>query len=226
MHVVLEDFYEPLSSADAQQHERGQMWWTCYPYLFTRPRVPRILADGKTREMDLRQFDPGQEQRDEELDTNPGEFLAVTKFKKRPVMILSTAGTPYQDRAWQGGGFFLVAPIRSLRHPVSGEYIAPPEFVWGTMTYQYSSVFYLPRDDQFDIREAVLHLDRMKTLHQSWLFEPRRARLGGDAMICLDEWLRNYIYGIVRVKFNDDLESYRQIVGEDPQIRTGVFGRS
>jgi hypothetical protein len=174
--------------------------------------------------MDLEHFDPRTEQRDEELDTDPGEFWAVTKFKKRPVMILSTAGTPYADRAWRGGGFFLIAPIRSLRHPVSGEYKTDPDFVWRTMTYRYSSLFYLPRDDQYAIHEAVLHLDRMKTLHKSWLLEPRSARLSDDAMKCLDEWLRNYLYGKVCSKFNDDLETYRQVVGEDPQIRTGVFG--
>jgi hypothetical protein len=223
MYKVIDDFYEPLNSTDAQKYERGHMWWACCPYLFTRPRVTRVLAGGKTKEMDLRHFDPRQEQRDKEPNTNPGEFLAITKFKKRPVVILSTAGTPYQDRAWEGGGFFLVAPIRSLRHPVSGEYVARPEFVWGTMTYRYSSVFYLPRDDQFNIHEAVLHLDRMQTFHQSWLLEPRSVRLGNDAMICLNEWLRNYVYGVVRPQFNEDLETYRQIVGEDPQIRTGVF---
>ena len=220
------DFYEPLIRTDTHRYERGQMWWTCYPYLNLHPRVIRAWGNGATAEMDLHQFDPTQERSDEKSDTAPGEFLAITKFKKRPVVILSTAGTPYQDRAWQGGGFFLVAPVRSLRHSLTGECIAPPGFVWGTITYQYSSVFYLPRDDQFGVREAVLHLDRMKTLHQSWLLEPRRACLSKDAMVCLDEWLRNYIYGKVRDKFNKDLETYRQMVGEDPQTRTGVFGQS
>jgi hypothetical protein len=45
-------------------------------------------------------------------------------------------------------------------------------------------------------------------------------------MVCLDEWLRNYLYNKVRARFNDDLEAYRHMVGRDPQVRTGLFGRS
>jgi len=45
-------------------------------------------------------------------------------------------------------------------------------------------------------------------------------------MVCLDEWLRNYLYNKVRARFNDDLETYRQMVGSDPQIRAGLFGRT
>jgi hypothetical protein len=78
MYGIIEGFYEALSRADSQRYEQGQMWWTCCPYLFTRPYVTRILADGRTREMDLRRFDPRQEDHDEELGTEPGEFLAIT----------------------------------------------------------------------------------------------------------------------------------------------------
>ncbi len=219
------DFYEPLSQADAERYERGQFWWTCYPYAFTTSHITRFWPHRPTRTLDVRQFDPRREQPDDEADTIPGEFLAITKFKRRPVVILSTAGTPYRDRAWRGSEFFLVAPARSLRDPLTNEYKAAPQFVWGAITYQYSSVFYLPGSDQFDIHEAVLHFDRMTTLHHSWLLEPRGACLSSDAMVCMDEWLRNYLYGKVRARFNEDLETYRQMIGGDPQIRTGLFGR-
>jgi hypothetical protein len=29
----------------------------------------------------------------------------------------------------------------------------------------------------------------------------------GLALVCLDEWLRNYIYGKVRARFNKDLDT-------------------
>ena len=97
---------------------------------------------------------------------------------------------------------------------MTGEYKAPPEFVWGVITYQYSSLFYLPSSDEFNIHEAVLHFDRMKTIHRSWLLRPRSARLSSEAMDCLDEWLRNYIYGEVRLEFPRDLKTYREMVGD------------
>jgi hypothetical protein len=51
MHKVIDDFYEPFDSTEAQKHERGQMWWICCPYLIPVPRVTRVLAGGRTREV-------------------------------------------------------------------------------------------------------------------------------------------------------------------------------
>lgn len=219
------DFYEPLSQADAQRYERGQFWWVCCPYSFRQPQVTRFWPNRPTDTLDLRRFDPRREKPDTVAKTDSDEFLAITKFKRRPVVILSTCGSVYYDRAWQGGEHFLIAPARSLRVPLTGEYKANPHFVWGAITYLFSSIFYLPRDPEYDIRESVVHFDHMKTLHRSWLLQPGRARLGKEAMICLDQWLRNYIYGKVSPRFNKDLEAYRDMVGEDPQMRTGIFGQ-
>ena len=217
------DFYETVSRADAGSYERGHFWWACLPYRTTKPEVTRFWPNRPTEILELDRFDPRNEEPDSAAGTEAGEFLAIAKFKKRPVVILSTGGSPYYDRAWRGGEFFLVAPIRSLKNPVTGEFKANPDFVWSVITYKFSSLFYLPRDDASNIHEAVIHFDRITTLHRSWLLEPRRAHLSEDAMVCLDEWLRNYTYGKVRKKFNDDLETYRALVGNDPQIRTHVF---
>jgi hypothetical protein len=220
------DFYEPLSQAEAARCERGQMWWACYPYRLKKPEVTRFWRDRPMQKLDLRKFDPRRESRDDKNDTDADELLAIAKFKRRPVIILSTPGTRYVDREWNGGTFYLVAPVRSLRDLWTNEYRAIPQFVWGAITYQYSSVFYLPSSDEFEVHEAVAHFDWMTTLHRSWLLEPRAVRLSSDAMVCLDEWLRNYLYGEVRAKFNEDLKCYRGMIGNDPQIRTGLFGAS
>jgi hypothetical protein len=220
------DYYEPLAKATAlKQVERGQFWWTFYPYAFNQTKFTRFWPDRPTETVDVTRFDPEKEQPDAKAGTEPGEFLAVAKFKRRPVVILSIKGTEYAYRAWRGGEFFLVAPSRTLRNSLTGEYKAPPQFVWEAITYKYSPIFYLPRSDEFGIQEGVLHFDRITAVHHSWLLTPCKARLRQEAMICLDEWLRNYIYGKVRLKFNKDLEAYREMVGNDPQIRTGVFGK-
>jgi hypothetical protein len=218
------DYYEPLEPSNAAPYERGSLWWTCYPYQFKSTEVTRFWPDRPTEILDVRRFDPRHESSDDSANTSKDEFLAISRFKPRPVIILSTAGTPFTDRGWRGGDFFLVAPMRSLRDSWTREYRSPPRFVWNTIAYMYSSVFYLPHDDESRVREAVIHFDWMTTLHRSWLLESRNTRLTKDAMVCLDEWLHNYLYGSVSARFGKDLESYRQALGDSPQIRTGIFG--
>lgn len=220
------DYYQQVDKATANSYQRGCFWWACFPYRFKGPTLIRFWPNRPTEKIDLRTFDPQKERRDEITETEAGEFLGVSKFKPRPVIILSHAGTQYKDRAWYGGDFMLVAAIRSLRDEITGEYRGSPNFVWGAITYQYSSIFYLPSSADFDVHEAVIDFDWMTTIHRSWLLRPRNVRLTGEAITCLDEWLRYYLFGTVRRKFNDDLIAYRQMVGEDPQIRTGVFGKT
>ena len=219
------DYYE---SVDPKIHtclEQGCFWWACPPNIFNRPIVTRFWFDRPTEMLNLTSFDPQKEKPDERAKTEPGEFLAISKFKKRPVIILSTPGTPYRDRAWQGGEYYLVAPTRTLKSEITGEYKADPEFVWDSITYQYSSIFYLPGDPAYNFLEAVIQFDRITTLHRSWLLEPRSAKLSNDAKVCLSAWFQNYIFGKIPKKFNENLETSKAMVGEDPQIRAGLFGR-
>jgi len=219
------NFYESINPKDEDCFEFGSFWWACLPYVFNRSIVTRFWYDRPTELLNLEEFDPGNEESDAKAKTQPGEFLAISKFKKRPVIILSTPGMPYHDRAWHGGEYFLVAPTRTLRSEITGEYKANPDFVWDTITYQYSSVFYLPGEPAHDFLEAVIQFDRMITLHKSWLLEPRKAKLTHDAKVCVRGWLQSYIFGKVPKIFNANLEAYREMVGEDPQVRAGLFGR-
>ena len=114
------------------------------------------------------------------------------------------------------GGILHGCPLRTLRNEITGEYKANPDFVWDTITYQYSSVFYLPEESRYNFQEAVIQLDRIVTLHQSWLLDPRSAKLSDDARVCLSAWLQNYIFGKLPKKFNENLEAYKAMVGEDP----------
>lgn len=219
------DFYEPIDPKDEDCLQQGCFWWACPSYIYDQPVVTRFWFDRPTEILNLRNFDPNKEVPDEKANTQAGEFLAISKFKRRPVIILSTPGTPYRERGWRGGEYFLVAPTRTLRSNISGEYKADPEFVWDSITYQYSSVFYLPGNPAYDFLEAVIQFDRITTLHRSWLLEPRRAKLTHDARVCVNAWLQNYISGKVPKLFNENLEAYRTMVGEDPQVRAGLFGR-
>jgi len=152
------DFFEEFDTKKEVGYPRGSLWWACSPYPFNKPHITRFYFDKPTESVDIRENNFSKEKQDERSDTMPGEFLAISKFKKRPVIILSTSGSPYRDRAWHGGEFFTVAPIRTLRTPITGEYKANPDFVWDTITYQYNSVFFLPEEVKYDIRESVIQL--------------------------------------------------------------------
>lgn len=220
------DYYRPLEQRDKEDYDRGQIWWTCFPYSFESPRVERYWPNRPGEILDISRFSPRNEKHDPAANTLPGEFLAVCKFKKRPVIILSTSGVEYRDRAWHGGEHFVVAPLRSLRDDITGGYKVNPEFVWGAIRYDYPTVFYAPGDNKFGVHEAVLQLDRIATLHCSWLLERSDCRLTSDAMECLDETIRRYVYGKVRAKFAADLVEYRKLLGDSPQISYDLFGKA
>ena len=219
------DYYEPAEEKGDLQYSQGSVWWACLPYTFDKPIVTRFYFDRPIERLDLTTFEANKEVVDKKSNTNPGEFLALSKFKKRPVVILSTPGSPYGDRAWHGGEYFVVAPLRSLRVDVTGEYKANPDFVWGAVTYHYNSIFYLPDDPKFDLRESVVQFDRLTTLHVSWLLEAAKAKLTRDAWICLSSWLQNYLFGRIPKTFNENLNAYREMVGEDPKVKASMFGK-
>lgn len=219
------DYYEPVNIKTEDCLQQGYFWWSCPFYIFDKPAVMRFWKDRPTEQMNLMSFDPTRESVDKKSGTQPGEFLAIAKFKKRPVIILSTAGTTYRDRAWRGGEYYLVAPIRTLRNDYTGEYKANPEFVWDTITYKYSSVFYLPGEPGFDFQESIIQFDRIITLHRSWLLETRIAKLTQEAKVCVNAWIQNYLFGKLPKTFNENLEAYRAMVGEDPKIRASLYGK-
>ena len=224
MFGVIEQFFEPLNLSKENPFERGQLWWTCCPFVYKTPYVTRFWARQPTEQLDIRRFNTRDESPDRHTGTSVGEFVALAKFKHRPVVILSTSGSPYVDRGWRGEEFRLVAPLRTLRNELTGEFKANPDFVWNTVRYLFSGVFYLPRDDALGVREGIIHLDLTTSLHISWLTDPCKARLGQDAMRCLDEWLRQFIFGMVGGKFASDLAAYQELVGEEPEIRSTLFG--
>jgi len=219
------DYYDPADASPVTKYAFGQIWWTCFAKPLRETGMLRMRRGQAQVPMDIRDFDPSKETADLATDTKPNEFMALCKFKQRPVVILSTAGTSFKHGSWEGGQRYLVAPVFTLRDDVTGEYKVPAKFVWGAIRYQWSSVFYIPEDNTYDIREAVILLDCMTTLQRSWLLNCRKACLSTQAQNCLHEWLRHYLYGTVHPGFNKELEEYRQMVTEDAQIRTGGFGQ-
>lgn len=219
MYTVL-DYYEDTGRDRQRTIERGDIWMVCFPYRFSDDRIERVYPDGLVKVESIHGHRPRVDRDGREAAE---EFSGVIKFKRRPVIVLSTLGDHYQDRAWRGQQTVLVAPVRSLRDDVTNEYRADPEFVWNSICYRYRSIFYLPCSNKYDFHEAALHLDDMRTINCAWLSEKRPARLSDDALKILDGWLHFYIYGKLGEGLAGFLNDYREYLGQHPDVRTGLF---
>lgn len=223
MHKLI-DFYERIPAKENGCYQRGHFFWTCFPYAFFSPRVTRFWNNKPTETIDITEFNPSKEEYDPNNHTEADMFLAINTYKRRPVVLLSSQCQSFDPKGLHGGEYFLVAPLRSLRILETNEYRHKPDFIWNTINYKYNSIFYIPSSDEGTIRESIIFFERMTTLHLSWLIPFGDIRLSSDAMACLDMWLRNYIYGTLPSKFNQNLEDYRKLMGEDPKTKRELIG--
>lgn len=210
------DYYTPQDKNGADR-SRGELWLACVPRAISENQVTRVFESGATARLSVSSL--GALDGATAARASAKGIPALTLHDVRPVLLLSSPAKRYVDRAWTGGCWHLVAPIRSLKDPDTGEYKAEAAFLWGVITYVYPSLFYLPEDAGFQIREAVVHFDRLTTLHTSWLLEPRRARLTDAALRCADQWLGMYLTGKCSTRFSSDVGAYREMMGESPNVR-------
>jgi hypothetical protein len=217
------DFYRPVNKGDGYSFDRGMIYWTCVQQPFLSPAIKR-WTEQRVRKIDVNQFNPSTENDDAENGTKAGEFWGINKYKKRPVIILSSQCPKYEDRVLKGGEFYLVAPLFTLRDKITKEYKFDKETVWGAISYNIKAAFYLPQSDKSELQESLILLERMFTIHCSWLQPPLSIRLSDDGLGCLNMWVRNFIYGSVPDWFQEKISTYRELIGTDPQTRTEVFG--
>lgn len=217
------DYYRSLS--ETKTVRRGEIWWTCFAYSRLGNEVLRLRSEQKVTLIDVRAFDPQLEQDEPKNRTKAGEFMALVKYKVRPVIIVSSAATASRhDAKRPSGDRYLVVPLCTLRDDLTGEYKHRPEFVWDAITYQCPCVYYLPEASEYGARESVARIDDMTTLHASWLQTSARCCLTDEALKCLDEWIRHFLHGKVRDSFWRDIQDYREMAGSDPSFRIGILG--
>jgi hypothetical protein len=213
------NYYDPLPQSSASC-ARGEIWWAGVPRAAHETLVTRVFPESaSTARVELRRLaslDGSNSRR------SAKSIPVVSVLDIRPVIIISKPGEVYHDRAWHGGCWHLVAPVLSLRDPDTDEYRCASDFLWEVATYSYPSLFYLPSDTRSDVHEAVVHLDRLMTVHTSWLLEPRQAKLSVEAMRCLGGCMGLYLNGRCTQWFTDAIATYREQMGSDPSIRTSL----
>ena len=224
------DYYEELNPRAHEMYCRGEIWLCCVPYTVGDTKINRFYGEkeigkGRITSIDVNKVDLISEGDDPYSHTVAGEFVALCKYKVRPVVILSTRhDTDYNP--WHSEDYYLIAPIYSLRKQESGEYKYKVDFIWKIARYCYPQLFYLPAEKSFNCYEAVIRFDRMVSIHKSWLRQPRPFQLTEQIMIYLNEWLRLSIYGKIDTDISNTLEEYRKYIGEMPQYRSIFFGNA
>lgn len=208
------DYYEHPGRDYASRYERGQFYWAPFLYIPDTQEVVRYQKDLPTTTMDIRKFNPEYEKPDPVSGTKSDEFLAILKFKLRPVIIVSTLADPWKAYGKKAGEYYIIAPIYTTKDPTTGRYKYPLEFVKGAIEYRYNSVFYLPPDGDSYVKEAVVRLDMLSTLHRSWLVRPMPVRLTDDALSVLSGWLHYYLTGRISKGLNEELEAFRELLAE------------
>lgn len=208
------DYYEHPGRDYAKRYERGQFYWAPFLYIPTGRQIDRYKKDLPITRMDIQTFNPEYERPDPASGTESDEFLAILKFKLRPVIIVSTPATPWEAYGKKAGNYYTVVPIYTTKHPITGRHKYPLEFVKGAIAYQYNSVFYLPASDDFYVEEAIVRLDMLCALHRSWFVRPRPVCLTDDALSLLSGWLHYYLTGRINKRLYEDLQVFCELLAE------------
>ena len=128
------------------------------------------------------------------------EEFVVQRFKLRKAIIYSTgiempglrAGDLQRLRVWFQR-CFLVLPIYTLEtEQKQPKY--PARFLERVKAYAYPHLFYLPRAEEFGMRESVLRFDRMQVVPKDFM-RTAGVHLSEDAAVPLEEWLKFYVFG-------------------------------
>jgi len=128
------------------------------------------------------------------------EAFVVTRAKRRPVVILSSAtvhptiaGLPRQDFAEV---YLVTPPLYSFRdnHPL--------EFRLRIAAWEYSMWFHLPGSEGFEVREGFLRLDRCLVIPRGQL-RPRPVALTQNALFALHHSLWWFLTGELHATLAD-----------------------
>lgn len=202
----------------------GQFFYAPVPYMLKR-RAPRLRLDyydpenrsnsSYTIEMvDISEFRPDDAEPNHELRLASDEPVLCVPHKLRPVIVLSQEILPWRDGRREFDDCYIAIPLYSTKDP-AGEYRFSEQFLLRVQAYQYPTLFFLPEEARFGIRESVARLDRAIAINRE-ILRPYRASLTSDALYCLTRWFHYY----VGAELDEILDYYRQaaleqLEGED-----------
>ena len=131
------------------------------------------------------------------------ESWGALKFKMRKVVILSVGVelTGLGERAARkvfrvSPTALLCAPIYTLKSETEPDKF-PASFVEGIKAYSFPMAFHLKEEGA--MRESCVRFDRMQPIAKPFL-RPEKKRLSDDCLKVFEDWLFNYIFGVLPEK--------------------------
>jgi hypothetical protein len=230
----LVDYYERIDARNTSL-VRGAIYWTSFQFAYGGPKVERFHRDGRPiEELNVYQFNPSNNRADSADQTRDNEFLAVQKFKQRPVIVLSPTSDVYLEsmqNRWNGGQHVLIAPIYSVWEETTNRFDVPSEFLLKVIRYDYSSAFFLPGSHTYDIISSIVRLEYTQAVHVSWLRKfGAGVKLTAKALQYLEEWFIHFSTGTVSEPFANELREFRTYLDEEGSVEinttrfpTGLF---
>jgi len=202
---------------------RGGIYWSCFQFAYSGPSVERVHRDARPiSTLDIQQFNPGLERADATDGTASNEFLAVQKFKQRPVIVLSTSGDIYLEtvqKRWKGGQHVLVAPLYSVWDETNRRFEFPSDFLLRAIRYDYASTFFLPGSHNFDLIAGIARFEYTQAVHISWLKKySRGVMLSETALQFLEEWFSYFMTGTVSETFSKELTTFREYLDQEGNV--------
>ena len=182
-----------------QLYRIGQFFWAPSLFLFgerqsylLRSSYNEARSDYEYRIDSIRQgeFD-NPEIPNHTLGIRSDERAAVVGAKRRPVILISRAGTGRADSTRRHDDCFLVAPVYSFGSDET-RLSYSQAFIERVKAYEYWHLFYLPAYNPARIREGFVRLDRIQAVHKN-LLEHTPLMLSDDVQDLLQSWIRVYL---------------------------------
>ena len=126
------------------------------------------------------------------LDLRADDRLRLARFKKRPVLVVSSETTPWKDteKKHHRRPTRLVVPLYTADRYGS-------KFVGRVRRFSYNTHFWLPENAERGgkpSRETILRFDSIETVHERWL-EPVDWSVSDEALSYVRAWLDYFLDG-------------------------------
>ncbi len=199
----------------SQLYRIGQFFWAPSLFLFGENRPYLLRSNYSEARGDYeylvspireREFD-NQGPLDHLLGIRSDERAMIVRAKRRPVIIISQAGTERPDSTRTQADCFLVAPVYSFAGDET-RLSYSQAFIERVKAYEYWQLFYLPGYAPAGIKEGFVRLDRIQAIHKN-LLEQMSVMMSDVAQDLLLSWIRVYLGEELRV-VNSLLSDYRE----------------
>ncbi|MHB8089208.1 MAG: hypothetical protein ACYDH2_13260 [Anaerolineaceae bacterium] len=208
------EYYEQAARDYRTSFKKGQICYAPVPYYLNGMVIHCSIEYLKsknpgnysliTQASSLMELDKGSLPDITELGYDRDTFLPLLPHKFRPVILITDPIPNLKINSKEYGALFVVVPMYSICDDKLSESLSD-RFLLNLQGYKYPSLFYLPENDQFAMKESIARFDRIMVF-QSECLSPKPVQLTVDATYCLNKWLLFFLGG----ELDEIIGTYRE----------------